>query len=498
MTGTSHLPFAVDPLRARQELAQLDWPGAVAASVDALPVRLRWLPFHPVTGTNLLDKHRYAKLSRTVIPPELLSTGSASPGPPDGKSLPPGSLDGEALFIPCYLFQGPSDAGSWAVIEGVGGSAVGGRLAADRATTAIRLGLLVLLALFTFFLATAYANIILATVFSMAGPLLILAGGFMRFGVAALLLALLYMLLRWMMEQRDRLLAGLNEPIQRLETGQVRLPLDRNWLKVIKGAGKVGLILVPLIVFSLLLQLAAGPALGMTTILLRVVQLAAALAFGTAAMRLSRGEWLPSPASAGSADAPVRPSGAAADMVKVLLHVSMLAMFGLIVGYVLDLWGMGDLLRRRFHMDPGLLAGIGARAGAIIGVIASGSSRQDRITLAVGLSAELICDLLLGPWVGIPVLLILVAAASWINIGSGPRGRRSATPFWDAFRTAWIFVFWATIGGIAGSIVGLVFMGPAGRVVGEMLGGSVLATAALLIWRPSDGMFFTERRQDSP
>jgi len=310
-------------------------------------------------------------------------------------------------------------------------------------------------------------------------------------GVAAMLLVLLWMLLRWMMKKRDNLLTGLREPIHRLETGVVHLPLDRSWLPVVKAAGRVTLILVPLIVVSLLSQLtiskvAAGTELDVPSMLLRVVELAVALAFGVAAAWLSRGNWLPSPSPSGNTEASVRPASAAADMVKVLLDVALLALFGMVVGHVLDLFGMGDVFRRRFQMDPGLLAGIGVRVGAVVGVIASGVPWYDRTTLVVGLSVELICDLVLGPWVGIPTLLILVAVVSRMNIGSRPSDVRSATPCWDALRTAWIFVFGATIGGIAGSVIGLVFLGPAGMVVGELLGDSVIATAALLFRRPPD------------
>jgi len=160
MTNISHLPFAIEPRCARQTLAQLDWPGGTTASVDSLLFHRRWLPFHRLTGANLLDETRYKKLSRTVIPEKLLSTGSASTGPPAGKYLRSGSSDGDVLFVPCYLFREPADIDSWAVIEGVSGTAAGGRLTADRRAAAARLCLLVLLALFTFFLATAYVHIL--------------------------------------------------------------------------------------------------------------------------------------------------------------------------------------------------------------------------------------------------------------------------------------------------------------------------------------------------
>jgi hypothetical protein len=313
-----------------------------------------------------------------------------------------------------------------------------------------------------------------------------------RLGVGALLLALLWMLVRWMMKRRDNLLSRLREPIHRFETGIVHLPLDRSWLPLVGAAGKVVLILVPLTIVSLLLplvlsQVTVGPELNAPSTLLWIVHLATVLAFGVAAARLSREGRLPSPSPADKTDASVRPAGTAADMVKVLLNLALLAMFGLIVGHVLDLSGMGDVFRRRLQMDHGLLSGIGVRVGAVVGVIASGVSWRDRTALVAGLSTELICDVVLGPRAGIPALLIVlivVAAASRMSVESGTLDEYWPNPLWDALSTAWLFVLAATIGRIAGSVIGLVFLGPADMVVGEMLGNSVIATTALLIWRP--------------
>ena len=516
MTNISHIPFAIKPQRAGQTLSKLDWPGGVTTAADFLPLNRGWLPFNRKTGTNMLDRTKHPKLSRAVIPAKLLSTRSLSAGPPAGKYMRPGSSRGDVLFVPCYLFQEPANRHSWAMIEGITGTAVGGRLTADRRAAATRLCCLVLLALFTFFLATAYAHIILSNVFVLAGPcLMLLLGviqgviqgaiqgivqgaiqgviqGVVRLGVGALLLALLWMLVRWMMKRRDNLLSRLREPIHRFETGIVHLPLDRSWLPLVGAAGKVVLILVPLTIVSLLLplmlsQVAVGPELNAPSTLLWIVHLATVLAFGVAAARMSREGRLPSPSPADKTDASVRPAGTAADMVKVLLNVALLAMFGLIVGHVLDLSGMGDVFRRRLQMDPGLLSGIGVRVGAVVGVIASGVSWRDRTALVAGLSTELICDVVLGPWAGIPALLIVlivVAAASRMSVESGTLDEYWPTPVWDALSTAWLFVLAATIGGIAGSVIGLVFLGPADMVVGKMLGNSVIATTALLIWRP--------------
>lgn len=516
MTNISHIPFAIKSQHARQTLTKLDWPGGVTSAADFLPLKRGWLPFNRTTGTNMLDRTKYPKLSRAVIPAKLLSTWSPSAGPPAGKYLRPGSSHGDALFVPCYLFQEPANPHSWAVVEGISGTAVGGRLIADRRAAATRLCCLVLLALFTFFLATAYAHMLLSNVFVLAGPwLMLLLGviqgaipgviqgaiqgvlqgtlqGVVRLGVGALLLAFLWMLMRWMMKRRDNLLSRLREPIHRFETGIVHLPLDRSWLPLVGAAGKVVLILVPLTIVSLLLPLllseaAVGPELTEPSTLLWIVHLATVLAFGVAAARLNREGRLPSPSPADNTDASVRPAGTAADMVKVLLDVALLAMFGLIVGHVLDFSWLGDVFRRHLQMDPGLLSGIGVRVGAVVGVIASGVSWRDRTALVAGLSTELICDVVLGPWSAIPVpliVLIVVAAASRMSIESGTLDKDGPTPVWDALSTAWLFVLAAAIGGIAGSVIGLAFLGPADMVVGEMLGNSVVATTALLIWRP--------------
>ena len=83
MNGATHLPFAIDPSHARQTLARLDWPGGTAASAADFSFQKLWLPLDRITGANLLDKDRYGKLSRMVIPTTLFSTGTAVSGPPD-------------------------------------------------------------------------------------------------------------------------------------------------------------------------------------------------------------------------------------------------------------------------------------------------------------------------------------------------------------------------------------------------------------------------------
>jgi hypothetical protein len=227
-----------------------------------------------------------------------------------------------------------------------------------------------------------------------------------------------------------------------------------------------------------------GPALNIPAMSIRVLQLFAALAFGKAALRLSRGEGLPQTIGFAPLPSP-RPKGPAADMIKVVLSVSLLAMSGMILGHILDLWGAADFLNHQYELDTGMLAGIGARVGAIIGVISSKVSWKERYTVVVGLSAELLFfDWFLDPWIGLPLLLILVAiTALWSSQKADANTGEKKTSTWQALRTAWIFVFYGILGGVAGQIIGLVFLGPAGMVVGELLGGSILATTALLILR---------------
>jgi hypothetical protein len=282
-----------------------------------------------------------------------------------------------------------------------------------------------------------------------------------------------------MMGQRQGLFAMLKEPVVRVDSGWIILPLDESWLRLLKAAGNVSLILIPLIALSFFLPM---PGSGPAPILLRLLQLILALAFGITARRLSQGLWLPPSVSAETARKPeMRTAGVSANMVHVLFDVALFAMFGMIVGHVFDLFDLGGLLRQRLEFDPGLFAGIGVRCGAIAGLLISDVSRDKRMVLAAGIAAETGCGFLLNSWIGIPVLLAMVAAASWATDPSPRATESTETRIWRAMCTAWAFVFGATIGGMAGSVVGLVFMGSAGMVVGEMLGDTVIATAALML-----------------
>ncbi|MGA1871420.1 MAG: hypothetical protein ACMUJM_23060 [bacterium] len=49
------------------------------------------------------------------------------------------------------------------------------------------------------------------------------------------------------------------------------------------------------------------------------------------------------------------PKGAAADTVKALLDVTLLAIYGMFVGHVINLFGYGRTIGELFNIDLGLL-----------------------------------------------------------------------------------------------------------------------------------------------
>ena len=107
-----------------------------------------------------------------------------------------------------------------------------------------RLALLVLLALFTFFLGTSCVHMLLASVFGVLGPLLRLTTGLTQIVAAGLLLVLFYWLFRWMSRHRKSLFTILQEPIARVESGHITFPLDRSWFALLRTAGNITLFLV--------------------------------------------------------------------------------------------------------------------------------------------------------------------------------------------------------------------------------------------------------------
>ena len=482
MNRIFHLPVQRNAQQARKALAQLDWPNGLAVSPDNLECHSAWLPFEPTTGTSLLDRKKRPRLSRIVLSSKLASAKNVQTGPP--QHLRGKTINRDVLFAPFYQFRDPVYNENWAVVDAFEGNVACGDLKAKGRSAKARLAVLVVLALFTFFLGTAYVYLGLSTAFGLIGPLLMLTTGLSRIAVIVLLLVLFYWVFRWMNGNREALFTMLQEPIARVESGHIALPLDRLWLALLRWAGKLALVLVPVNTLALLMS-ASG--LEIIPGMLRLLQLALALVFGILALRLGRGDWLPLGAFTRGPEDFNLPVGPAADLVKVVLDVSLLAMYGLVVGHVLDLFDFGGMLSEVVHAHLGSLAGIGVRAGALAGVILSGVDRRDRLLIAVAMSGELLVEFLMPPRMGILILFGIVAIATRTCKRSAP-GSASHTPagYWEALQSGWAYCFGALIGGLAGGIVGLALMGGGGMVLGEALGDRVIAAAALMRHQASD------------
>jgi len=476
-----HRPFAIDEAGARRTLASLDWPGSLALDPDTLVGERRWVPVHRSTGRFLLD--RDDPLAGASLPIPLLVEGGTEDGPPpEGAPEPTGAPDGDVLFAPLHVFTGSGNGDAHrAVVDGNTGVPVAGGLPASTRPAVARLGVLLLLALFGFFVATAYAHLALATVFGGVAPALVFVGTPVRGLVAVLFLILLGILFRWMRRRRSWLLDGLHEPALRLDTGIVTFPLDHRWRRLVHVAGVLCAILVLLIGLSILAFTAASmmgvPGLPPSWVPLRLLQAVAAFGFWRIARRVAR----PEPVEAPAPPIPRSPpgeEGRAARMIRVLFDVALLAMLGSMIGHLADLFDVAALLRERGVPELGPLAGIGARLGAIAGMIGSEVSWRHRSTAVVALTAELWSDLFLDPWTGLALVLGVVMAAAWRvtarRMGPGPA-------LLPALRTAWMLALGLALAGALGGAAGLVFLGPAGMVVGEMLGDAVAAVAILFL-----------------
>lgn len=480
-----HRAFAIAEEEARRALARLDWPGSLAVDPDALSCARRWVPVHRSTGRSLLPPDD--PLVDLALPVPLLVEGGTSAGPPpeatpDPIPSAPHGEDGDVLHAPFYVFTEPGRSGErGAVVDGNTGVPVAGRLTAATGPTVARLGVLLLLALFGFFVATAYAHLLLATLMGTMVPALAFVATPLRVLVVTLLLVLLGILFRWMRRRRGRLLDGLAEATRRLDTGVVSLPLDLRWRRLVSGAGILCAILVPLIGLSWLAFAAASmmgvPGLAPSWVLLRLLQAVAAFGFWRLARRVARPRRLEAPAPTTSLVRNPDP-GRASRMVRVLFDVALLALFGAMVGHLADLLDVGGMIRERGLPELTLLAGIGARLGAIAGLAASEVTWRHRSTAVVALTAELCADLFLDTWTGLALLVVVVTVAAG-RVAARRMGTVAAAV--AGLRTAWILTLGLALASLLGGAVGLVFLGPAGMVVGEMLGDAVVAVAILFL-----------------
>ena len=235
MQCLSHLPLEIDARQAKQTITQLDWPSGPAAALGNASRSLLWLPFDATSGASLTDGRQDSNLARIALSLPTIPATKIIEGPPPGPCSTVNRENGNVLFAPFFLFNGREHDNTWAAVDGFNGQVAGGRLKAKDHASVARLALLVFLALFTFYAATAYVNLLLTSVFGVLGPMLRLTQGFLQVVSIGFVLALFYWLFRWMMGQRKRLSDWLREPVARVESGVISLPLEQSWFSALAG-----------------------------------------------------------------------------------------------------------------------------------------------------------------------------------------------------------------------------------------------------------------------
>ncbi|CAB5159940.1 hypothetical protein D3OALGB2SA_5356 [Olavius algarvensis associated proteobacterium Delta 3] len=478
MNGVAHFQVRTTARQAQRSLAQLLMWNRSATDIDRFESSCLWVPFHPVTYKRLtaLPAARLQPSPPLTLSMETDVIGNAQEGFPEGQYLDPPAKE-DAIFVPFYWFSEPGSGRDAVWVNAVTGRIAGGKLEADSRFAVVRLLGLVMIVLFTMMLTAVYGNTMIETIFSLAGPPLISTTAQRLAGVVAVALycGIAFGLYRCVLRLRKWFWGMLYEPIIRIQTGFIQLPLDRRWLTLLKILGISMAVLAVLLGLSLIVPGPGGP----FSMLLRIIQLALAVALVYTALRYTHGKTMRPVARRGTSAVTDLPDGDLPEMVRVVINVSLFTFYGLLLGTMLeiDLPYLDTLRRFLIQVEPGSLVGLGARVGAIFGILTSGIPRRESITLTGAIFIEMISDLFIAPWMGVPLVLSGVAFLGWItNRDDNPPAIRLR----KAIYNAWAFCLGAAIGSLGGQIFGFVFMGPAGMVVGEIIGDHILATTAFM------------------
>lgn len=421
-------------------LPDLDWPG----SLEDMPAtsQLYWVAPSCSEG-------RLASLS-------LHPNGQ----PVDGEPLGGTVLDAKAddPLVPVWLCERPD--GSWWAVDGTNGMACGGLVHVSLAVSRARLAFFCGLALMLSFVGGSLVFWLLAIT---ANVLPLVTGPESR-GVVAVLCGALA--IPWLTLRLNAVIPSLlAEPVERAQSGQVRLPVEPAWLGLLQA-------------FSYLMGFAA---------LMGVLGAVAAALQGTSSLGLLLSSILQS-VLAGyltwkcrlqargrrfARVAAVASPGPLSRLVQLGLRIALFSIAGQQAGGLLALSGWLP------HWEmPGLTLQ-GAQWGAVLGAATASLSRRERVALLAGLLAKTLGELWMGGWLAL-VLALLAVAAPGIAAALGAAGEDRRLLFVRACRESWAFTFALIAGRIAGRVLGVFFLGIGGLAVGEALAEQVAASAGLV------------------
>ncbi len=478
----AHLRARLTEADARRLAATLDWPGASASPVARMTSELVWVPFERTCRRALVDRgrrprHASLALVRQPRPREIVST----PPPDDqGRVLDPCEA-GLTVFAPFWILTAADGTRGWVAVEAHAGGVVAGDLAADRSAARWRLAVLMALSLVGTFIG---GGVLYTLIHMLVFDLLRLRGPWaMGVPMAAIVL------LVWRLEVLLR--PGLREPIDRLASGRIRLPLDRSWLGLLRIFGLVFVSLGVVEVVGLF---------QMTGLSLNVVSVnddpVVVVGFGLARLVLiylivrgalvtSRGKWLPAgpPRAPGARLASPAPRGRVAALAGICLQVTILSMAGMLVGALAWAVGLGWFV----GASEAICMTRGAQVGALVALhVGEHLPWGARGALSVGLVAEGVGHTFLPSWLGVGLILILVGLS---ELPAALRRRQGSAidALWDAGRAAWALALGAVAGRLVGHLGGLVvfaFFGVGGLVAGQVLGTLLGAAAGYMAQRP--------------
>jgi hypothetical protein len=481
MSQVIHLAAEVSSGQAHAVVADLDWPNATQLKPIEMPAELYWLPFDRKNRLSLLDSEKHPQLACLELPLKT-DFSNVNEGPPardSGCVLEPVSHT-EVVYVPFWVLKAEQKESDWAAINARDGTLAAGELPASKKPAVLRLAVMLGLGIFTCFLGGGL-------IFFISQQLLISA---LKMSLTATGITLLFVIgyVTWRM--RSLLPPFFVEPVLRVQTGRIKLPLSRFWLGLIRTCGLVVFLLLMQDIYRLIIILGhvffevTGPVkFSYTDFILNLLRIATAYLFVRYALSAAGGKWLPTKQPLEKKQ-DEQASGHIFDLVRICLQISILAIAGTMLGYITKITGLGEWLGWDRTTLPMFMAR-GAQVGAFLALHLTRMPVGTRSPLSVGMVAEAIARHSLDPWVG----GVLVLTAVFLTALPGAFGRykgRYIDALWNACRLAWGFALGVVVGKVFGRLLGLIafpLFGWAGLVVGELLGALLGATAGYMAQR---------------
>lgn len=410
----------------------LDWPGA-ATLTGAETKELEW--HHPSTS-----------------PFPLRPAGELRDGQPEG-------VEGEGL-VPVWRVR---DGDSWWAVDATSGQVYAGSLVAAHGPAVGRLAFFSGAALFISFLGS---TILLWVLLMIAGTIAVAVGTGVGTGVSLAigLLGLTWLCLRLL----GVLPTALAEPVDRVQTGRIELPLRQECLSLLDACSYLMACVLTMGFLTAISAAWSGQG-SLLSLLCSICQIALAAYLTVQCRALAQGHRF-------MTGRPVVLEGPIGELVAVGIRITLFAITGQVVAGLL---GAAGLVRA---WDTNWFMLWGTQVGALLGVATASISWNERGKLIAGLVGKAVGDALAGGWLAIVLALVAVAAPG-MAAAFKVQGEDRRQAFLQSMRESWAFTFGLALGRLLGRTVGLFFLGGGGVAVGEALAEQLLGTTGLLSQR---------------